>query len=267
MGSVLSGRSAIVTGGSAGLGLALAGELLARGVWVLIVGRDRKRLDAALGALRQRPGAEVDALAADVSRREDMQGMAQAALARRGRIDILVAAAGILRASAGRIGTVLETPTSDFDQLLSVNLKGTFLSNQAVLPSMIRRGAGQIVNVSSTSALRGHAFDAAYCASKFAVLALTRSLAEEVRHFGVRVQAVLPGPTESAIWEQNGPIPRPRHVLPVERLVRSIVTMLELPADAVLPQLVVQPEGVFEAPRWLRGGDAARGTPAITPQT
>ena len=198
---------------------------------VFLVGRNPDRLEAAVAQVRMAArGAEVDGLPLDVCRRDDMQRMAAVVLERYGRIDILVACAGILRASSGRIRTVRDTEVADWDEVLAVNLKGVFLSNQAVLPAMLARRQGQIVNVASTSALRGHAFDAAYCASKFAIAGLSEALAEEVRASGIRVQTLLPGATESVIWEQNGPIPRPRNVLPVDRLVDSILYMLELPA-------------------------------------
>lgn len=247
----LANQVAIVTGGSAGIGLALGTALAARGARVMLVGRSPARLEAALAHVRSQVlDAAVTGLALDVSRGDDMQRMAERTLKCHGRVDILVACAGVLRPSSGRIGMVRDTPVADWDELLAINLKGVFLSNRAVLPAMFSQRRGQIVNVASTSALRGHAFDAAYCASKFAVMGLTEALADEARPHGVRVQAVLPGATESAIWAQNGPIPRPQQILPVERLVRSMLFMLELPADALVPRLTVQPQP--DAAAWQR---------------
>lgn len=249
----LRGQVVVVTGGTAGIGLELAIELARRGAAVAVVSRSRARVEEAVAALGHGAGSVAPlGLALDVTRRDDMQRMAEAVLERHGRIDALVACAGVLRPASGRIALLRDTRAEDFDEVLAVNLKGTFLSNQAVLPAMMRQRRGQIVNVSSTSGLRGHAFDGAYCASKFAVLGLTEALAEEARPYGVRVQAALPGATESMIWDQNGPIPKPQHVLPTERLVRAILFLLALPLDTVVPRVAVAPQAPAELPAWLR---------------
>lgn len=248
-----SDQVAIVTGGTAGIGLALATALAERGGAVLVVGRRPARTEAAAARIRaQVPGADVDGAALDVSSAPDMQRMAELVLERHGRIDILIACAGVLRPSSGRIATVRDTRLADWDEVLKINLGGVFLSNRAVLPAMLARRSGQIVNVASTSALRGHAFDAAYCASKFAMLGLSEALAEEVRPHGIRVQAVLPGATESMIWEQNGPVPKPQHILPVERLVRAILFLLSLSGDALVPRLTLEPHRGMDQPGWLQ---------------
>ena len=105
-------------------------------------------------------------------------------------------------------------PVAEWDLVVETNLRGVFLSNQAVLPAMLAQRRGVIVNLSSTSGKRGLADDAAYCASKFGVIGFSESLAEEVGPRGIRVQVVLPGPVDTPFWDQNGPLPKPARILP-----------------------------------------------------
>ena len=248
----LAGQVAIITGGSAGIGLESASELMRLGAHVVIVGRTPERVQRALTVLNERRGgARVQGLTLDVCREEDVASMATHALNEYGRIDILVAAAGVLRARPGVLNTVRDMPFADWRQVLDVNLKGTFLSNRAVLPAMIRQRSGQIVNVSSTSGRKAYAFDSAYCASKFAVIGMSEALAQEVANYGIRVQVLLPGAIETPIWDQNGPIPKPQAVLSVRRVAEVIAHVVTLPADTLMPEAVIEPQKVETAPAWL----------------
>lgn len=251
-------RVVIVTGSSAGIGLALGERLAREGARVVLCGRNPERLARAVGKTRAAaPQASVEGVEGDVRNAADMARLAQRCLALHGRIDALVTCAGILRPPGGRISQLRDTSLADWNEIMDVNLKGVFLSNRAVLAAMTSAHRGQIINLSSTSALRGHAFDAAYCASKFAVLGLTEALAEEVGRHNIRVHAVLPGATESEIWDQNGPIPKPKHVLPVARMVDAILYLLTLPEETTLPRLVVEPPpSTAPSAAWLRSGAA-----------
>jgi NAD(P)-dependent dehydrogenase (short-subunit alcohol dehydrogenase family) len=125
--------------------------------------------------------------------------------------------------------------------VIDVNLRGTYLSNRAVLPALIEQRRGTILNLSSVSGIRARAHDAAYCASKFAVLGLSESLHAEVRRYGVRVQAILPDVVATPLWEQNGPVPRPADALPPERVADLIVFMLTQPDDTTLVAPMIAP--------------------------
>ncbi|HKQ98117.1 MAG TPA: SDR family oxidoreductase, partial [Candidatus Polarisedimenticolia bacterium] len=184
----------------------------------------------------------------------DMETMAAEVLKRRGRIDILVAAAGILRGETGKPQMLHETAAAAFDRVIDINLTGTYLANRAVLGAMLKAKSGNIVNVSSTSGKKGLAYDAAYCASKFGVIGLTESLAEEVRPQGVRVQVVLPEVVDTPMLEQNGPLFRPKEMLPAERVAQFIAHLVTLPAGMVLVNPVL---GVFRAGRGARGAGGA----------
>lgn len=241
----LADRVAIVTGGSVGIGFTAALALVRAGVRVALVSRDQERVQHAAAELAQSANeAKKDhilALALDVRSPEDMEAMASRTLARFGRIDMLITAAGILRVGRGVLRTLAQTPEEEWDEIIRTNLKGTFLANRAVLPAMLRQGYGQIVNLSSTSGRKGLAFDAAYCASKFGVIGLTEALAAEVEHYGIKAHVLLPGAIDTGMWEQNGPLAPPPDIIGPERVADCILQLLTLPEDTVLDAVVVEP--------------------------
>ena len=233
----LDGQVAIVTGGSSGIGRATCVALARAGAVVVPVGRDAGRLaETAALVTAARPGAAGPALALDVRRPDDMERMRDATLEAFQRIDILVASAGIGRAGERRVPTPLaRLAVSDWDAVVDTNLTGAFLANRAVLPAMLARGRGEIVNVcSARGGLRGQAYAAAYCASKFALLALTEALADEVAAGGVRVQAILPEAVASPLIEATGLGAGRYASMPADRLARALVDMILLPDDALL---------------------------------
>lgn len=242
---VLAGSVAIVTGGTGGIGRATALALAKRGCAVAIVDRDPARIERVceeIANLTMAQGGVPRALglALDVTREQDMNDMASQVVAALGRIDILVTCAGILRFPGSLPKPMVQLTESEWDFVLDVNLKGVFLSNRAVLAAMMRQRSGTIINVSSTSGQQGRAHDSAYCASKFGVIGLTESLAEEVRPYAIRVQAVLPDAVDTPLWDQNGPI-RPEHALPAERVGGLIAFMASLPADTIMQAPVIAP--------------------------
>lgn len=256
--TLLQGHVSIITGGSIGIGRAAALKLAQYGANVVIVGRTRDRIEQAVQTLQAEvKGCSVMGLVGDISQAEDMAEMASQTLARYGRIDSLIAAAGILRAKGGAISTLQQMTVTEWDEIVNINLKGVFLSNRAVLPAMIQQRSGQIINISSTSGRRGYAFDAAYCASKFGVIGLSESLAEEVRSYGVRVQVLLPGAIETPIWQQNGPIPRPENLVPVEQVASLILYLVTLPPDTVCLETTIEPLRSQNRPSWMQ---ATRGS-------
>jgi NAD(P)-dependent dehydrogenase (short-subunit alcohol dehydrogenase family) len=236
MSDPLSGQVAIVTGGASGIGEATCRALKARGARVVAVDVSPAKLEE-----RRRNGGCDEALALDVRREEEMERMARETLERFGRIDILVASAGILRGTGSTPRPLANVSLDEWEQVIETNLRGTFLSNRAVLPAMLKQRRGNIVNISSVSGLKGRAFDAPYCASKFGVIGMSESLAEEVRNSGIRVQIVLPDAVDTPMWDQNGPVPRPPNAVSPERVAEVIVYLLAQPADTVIPSVVVAP--------------------------
>ena len=227
----LRDRVALVTGGASGIGLAVAHALADAGACVVVTGKNQSRIEAVARELASAPRGGHLGLAVDVRSEADTRRMAEQTLESFGRIDILVACAGILRGDGGTLKPLAQLATPEWDQVIDTNLRGLFLCNRAVLPAMIRQRRGDIINLSSVSGRQGRAHDAPYCASKFGVIGLSESLAAEVQQFGVRVQTVLPDAVNTAFWQQNGPVPMPPHSLPPERVADLILFMLALPPD------------------------------------
>jgi len=247
----LDGQICVVTGGTVGIGRAACLLLAKQGACLVIVGRNRDRLEAtALEVERQGHGRPVT-FCGDVRREQDMENMAATAVQRCGGIDVLIASAGILRARGSSLKTLAQMSLSEWNEVVDTNLRGVFLSNRAVLPTMIRQRRGQIINLSSTSGRKGYAFDTAYCASKFGVIALTEALAQEVRPYGIRVQALLPGAIDTPMWDQNGPIRRPEFALPARRVAELVIHLLVTAPDTVVVSPVIEPFGKPARDGWL----------------
>jgi NAD(P)-dependent dehydrogenase (short-subunit alcohol dehydrogenase family) len=191
--SSLAGRHALVTGAGRGIGAAIARRLAADGARLTLFGRQV----APLQALAAELGAGARAIACDVT---DATSVARAVgqAADGGALHILVN-------NAGQAASAPFTRTTDelWQQMLAVNLTGTFLVTRAVLPGMLAAGFGRIVNVASTAGQRGYAYVSAYVAAKHAVIGLTRSLALEVASRGITVNAVCPGYTETDLLRQS----------------------------------------------------------------
>ena len=255
----LDGMVAVVTGGSSGIGRSAAIAFARAGASVVAVGRSAARLEETIAEAEKTgtaSGAGHLSLVLDVGSEEDMARMADRALERFGRIDILLASAGILRSGKGP-KTATELSPADWNAILRTNLRGTFLSNRAVLPAMLRQKSGDIINVSSTSGLRGFAYDAAYCASKFGIIGLSESLSEEVRRSGIRVTTICPGPAATAMWDQNLPVPPPEKTMPVERVTELILYTVTLPRDTMLHNPVIVPLRSHRRPAFRAPGPGA----------
>lgn len=255
-----AGQVAIVTGGSAGIGRDVCARLAARGARLAVVGRDPDRLEQVRRECIENGGAEpgdVLTLRLDVRSASDMAEMAARTRERFDRIDILVHSAGVLRPAGAGLMRLDQTPPEIWDEVVCTNLRGTYLANRAVLPMMIEQRSGDILNLSSKSGRRGLAFDAPYCASKFGVIGLTEALAEEVKSYGVRVQALCPGTFETGVWGQAGPLPRPGNLPPSSRVADAIVFLLSLPRDACVPSHDIEPAYSLAETGW-RGGGAGR---------
>ena len=190
------GRVAIVTGAASGIGRATAQRLVDEGANVVAVDRDGDALTETVESIGKAApvGAGILALTGDVGDAATAARAVAAATGEMGRLDVLVNNAGILRFEHSH-----EVAAEDWDRVLRVNLTGTFQFCQAAIPPMLAAGSGAIVNVASTAATFGHAWAAAYAASKGGVLALTRTLAVEYAKQGLRVNAVCPGSIDTPI--------------------------------------------------------------------
>jgi len=196
----LTGKVGIVTGAGKGLGWAIAERLARDGAKMVIAEIDWASAQEKAAALRQKK-AESLALRVDVSRWPEVQNMVADTVAKFGRIDILVNNAGIL----GPALTVAEYPEDEWDRVIAVNLKGTFLCCKAVLSVMKKQGSGSIVNIASVAGKEGNPDMAPYSASKGAIITLTKTLGKELAATRIRVNAVSPALLETDMARNMSP--------------------------------------------------------------
>ena len=189
-----NGRTAVITGGAAGIGLAIAQRLIASGGRVSVWDRDAAALDKAKVHLT----AGVDTRVVDVADAASVDAAAQAAAAALGRIDALVCSAGI----TGPNTTMWEYHVDAWRQVMDVNVTGVFLCNRATVPVMLKQDYGRIVNIASVAGKEGNPNASAYSTSKAAVIGLTKSLGKELAKTGIRVNCVTPAAVKTAIFDQ-----------------------------------------------------------------
>ena len=183
--SSLGGKVALITGGSRGIGLAIARRFQNEGAAVVITGTSQSNLDA---AARQLAGGKAVAIRADARRYEEIEGAVGKAVSAFGGLDVLVNNAGV-----GIFKPAADTTVEEWHAVIDTNLSGVFYGCHAALPHLKARGGGWIINISSLASKNAFANGAAYCASKAALNAFSEALMQEVRYDGVRVAYVLPG--------------------------------------------------------------------------
>jgi 3-oxoacyl-[acyl-carrier protein] reductase len=188
-----AGKVAIVTGAAAGIGLAIAERLASDGAAVVLADVDLDGAEAACAKIAAR-GCRALAQRTDVSDAEDVAALVARTLEKLGRLDVLVSNAGI-----GGTHAFLDEPLEHWNRVLAVNLTGVFLCGQAAARAMVKQGSGRIVNVASISGVRAGSGRTAYGTAKAGVIQLTRQMALELGPLGINVNAVAPGPVETAL--------------------------------------------------------------------
>ncbi len=234
--TALSQQLALITGANHGIGLAIARALARQGCDLVITGRDERAL-AKAGRELEALGAQVLAQACDVRSPESVDYLFALVRSLRKPLDILVNNAGIGHPNR----SVGELPYPTWIEVLDTNLNGMFLVTQAAL-AVMKRG-GTIVNNLSIAAERVFAGSAAYNASKHGALGFTDTLREELRPKGIRVIALMPGATDTAIWKTLSPKAPRRKMMAAETVASSLLNALVLPQDSTVEKLVVMPSG------------------------
>jgi short-subunit dehydrogenase len=232
--TVESKGTALITGASSGIGAVYADRLAHRGYDLIIVSRNRAKLDKLATRLTNETRRSIEVLAADLSDNQD-QARVEEKLKRDASITFLVNNAGI-----GTFAPLLDSDVNKSDEMISLNIRALTRLTYAVVPGMVARGAGTIINISSIVAISPETLNGVYGASKAYVLAFTHSLQHELASKGIRIQAVLPGATATDFWDAGGlsvsNLP-PDWVMSTEDLVDSALSGLDLGELVTIPPL------------------------------
>ncbi len=232
---------ALITGASRGIGFEIAKRFAREGIADLklsLCSRTKASLEKAQDELHHLfPAVQFFAQTCNVSDEKDVQQFTSLSITANGPIDILVNNAGF-----GLFKTVEEMSAGEFDSLLATDLRGVFLTSQAVLPGMKQRKNGTIVTISSLAGKNGFSGGAAYCASKFGVRGLMQSLFLDVREFNIRVATIFPGSVETDFFAEAGakPVHAPAALRP-ENVAEAVVAVCQLPDYATISEIDIRP--------------------------
>ena len=233
MPNALDKKVAVVTGGSRGIGLAIAGAFLREGASVVISGSSRDHLNAATQSLASYSG-RVSAVQADVRRYEDVERLMATAARDFGGLDILINNAGV-----GVFKPVIETTVEEWHRVLDTNLSGVFYGCHAAIPHMKRRGGGWIINISSLASKNAFVNGGVYCASKSALNAFSETLMQEVRYDGIRVAYVLPGSVNTGFGGLSNT--KSEWALMPEDVALAVVDLVAFPARSLPSRVEIRP--------------------------
>jgi 3-oxoacyl-[acyl-carrier protein] reductase len=229
----LEGKVALVTGGNRGIGKAIAARLAVLGAAVSICGRDVKTLEAAAKEL-QSTGARIHWHQADVTKSAQVDDLITATESALGVLSILVNNAGM-----GLFGPAHEKTEEQWDTLIDTNLKSVFLVSRKVIPGMIQRKGGDIINISSLAGKNTFAGGGIYCASKWALQGLSGCMAEDLRNYGIRVSTVCPG---SVATEFSGSGPKdPSKVLTPQDVAHAVAMIATQGPQSFLSEVQMRP--------------------------
>jgi NADP-dependent 3-hydroxy acid dehydrogenase YdfG len=220
----IQNQVAVVTGAGRGIGRAIAIELGSMGLKVALAARSRSEL------------VETSESIGNVRSREEVHRLLEQAVATLGPVDILVNAAGL-----GIFGPVVDFNDEQFAELIETNLRSIFLTCRKVLPSMIERRTGHIINIASIAGKVGSANRAVYCASKFGVVGFTESLAEEVRQYGIRACVICPGSTNTAFFSDSRDDKKRQRMLQPADVAHAVRMIVLQEPNSFVSEIVMRP--------------------------
>ncbi|HEY1939421.1 MAG TPA: SDR family NAD(P)-dependent oxidoreductase [Candidatus Angelobacter sp.] len=227
-------KVALITGGSRGIGLAMARVFAASGYSVIITGRNIKRLQQAASEITEQPGA-VTAIGCDVRDPASVEKVFQEVRKTHSTLDVLINNAGVAHALA----PVEQLPVETWKEVIDTNLTGMFQVTRAALPFM--RAGGTIVNNLSVAAVTPFAGMSAYNASKFGAMGFTLALREDLRKRGIRVLALLPGATDTDIWGQFWADAPREKMISAETVAQAVLHAVSVPSNAAIEEIRIGP--------------------------
>jgi NAD(P)-dependent dehydrogenase (short-subunit alcohol dehydrogenase family) len=235
-GNRIHGKLSLVTGGSRGIGFAIARALMENGSDVFICATNRDRLDSALGYLQKRYETRAEGTLCDVGDHEQVRAMFQEMERRLGGVDILVNNAGI-----GSFNTVEKMTTHEWRTTLETNLSGLFHCCHEAIPVMKRRGGGYIINIGSLAGKNAFPGGAAYNASKFGLIGFSEALMQEVRFDHIRVSYVMPGSVNTEFGTSSPDEAAKTWKLLPEDVAISVINLLQMDARALASRVELRP--------------------------
>lgn len=229
----LTGKTAIITGASSGIGATIARYLANEGANVVLAARRKKNLDAIAAEINSKENGQALAIATDVANQSEVEAMVQQAIEAFGPISIYVNNAGLMLDAKVRNGKV-----DAWDQMIDVNIKGALYGVNAVIPSMVERATGHIINISSVSGHEVTKVSSVYSATKFAIRALSMGMEKELAHTGVRVTNISPGMVDTELAENRSGGRKP---LDTDDIARAIVYAVTQPDYVNVNEITVRP--------------------------
>ncbi|HLR08955.1 MAG TPA: SDR family oxidoreductase [Bacillota bacterium] len=233
---VLQGKTAIVTGASSGIGAAIAKELAGEGVNVVLAARRLEKLQAQAKAINDQDKGKALAFQADVAVKDDVEALVKKAADAFGHVDILINNAGQMLA-----GTVRSGQVDEWETMIDVNIKGVLYGINAVLPTMLKRQSGHIINIASVSGFEVTKTSTVYSATKYAVRAISMGLEKELARTGVRVTNISPGMVATPLSGSGSTWAGGRKKLEATDIARAVVYALTQPTHVNVNEMTVRP--------------------------
>ena len=231
----LAGKVSIVTGASRGIGKAISILLAQSGSRVVLAARSEPQLKSVRDEISSQNGDAL-VIPTDLTRDEEIEQLVEKTIKEWGSVDVLINNAGL-----GKVAPVVKAKVSDWDETFQVNLRAPMILSKLVLPQMMERGEGSIINISSVSGKSGQANGSAYSASKFGLMGFTQSLYEEVREYGIRVAAICPGFVDTPLIPQMRRMDRSKMIRP-EDIAQTVLFVLTSPPTACPVEITVRPQ-------------------------